>query len=110
MFFYDRILTINAPTESVSATGDRSIAWNDVAGNVPCSVVPNGGVETFNEEQRVASNTIVFAIRYPHSFSVVESNQIIYEGSTYNVTNSYDNTKAGRRVELLITALRKDNS
>lgn len=107
---YDRFLTIKSPAETQLETGDRTLSFTDVAIDVPCKIVPSGGNEVFTEAQRVASNTIAFAIRYPYDFSVNETMQIVFEGSTFNISNAYENTKVGRRMELLITATKKDNS
>ena len=107
---YDRVLTINSKTDSQSATGDITSTWAAIATNVPCRVEPSGGNEVFNEDQRVALGNITFGIRYSYSYVPKESMQIVYNGSTYNIQNVIENTKAGRRVEWLITAVSKDNA
>jgi len=107
---YDRVLTLNQYSESVDSYGTRSLSWTTVAANIPCRVEPSGGNEVFNEEQRVALGNITFGIRYTYSFTPKEAMQIVYNGATYNIQNVIENTKVGRRVEYLITAISKDNS
>ena len=107
---YNRVITIKSPAETQASTGDRSISWTTVVTDLPCYIKPNGGSEVFTEAQRVASNTIIFGIRYPHDYSINETMQLDFEGSTFNISNAYENISVGRRVELLITATKKDNS
>ena len=107
---YDRRLTINNYAESVDGSGTRSLTWSAVASDVPCRVIPSGGNEVFNENERVALNNKTFAIRWASSYTPSEGMQIVYEGATFNIQNVYENTKVGKRVEWMITAVAKDNS
>jgi len=104
---YDRVLTLNSKSDSQDpTTGLITTTFNIVAANIPCRVVPSGGNEVFNENQRVALNNKTFAIRFTRSFAPSEGMQIVYLGSTFNIQNVYE---VGRREEWMITAVSKDN-
>ena len=108
---YNRVLDLYSPSNSTDGNGDINTTFSLVVSNVPCNVLPSGGQEVYNENQRVAGNIKIFAIRYMFSITPKESWQIVYDGATYNITNVVENTKNGmKRVELLLTAQAKDNS
>jgi hypothetical protein len=107
---YDRLISFNKLTETQVADGGFTLSPILIAADVPCRTSWSGGQEVFQSEQRTATQNIVFAIRYPYSFSVIEKMQVVFEGKTGNIINVIENPKAGRRVELLITATFKDNS
>lgn len=105
---YDNLLAIYRPTETRSSTGQASIVYEEYVTEVPCGYKPKTGNENNENEQRVAYNTFVFTMHYPHSFEVNATMQLLYEGEYYNIDNVRE-AKNGRKVELEITATKKDN-
>lgn len=107
---YDRLITINRSTDSAStASGSVTKTWSSVATDVPARYDVVGGGTVFEADQRVANQNVVFGIRYPFSFSVLENDQVVFEGKTGKIESVDENTKAPRRSELLITVNFKDN-
>jgi SPP1 family predicted phage head-tail adaptor len=105
---YDNLMALYQVEQVTSATGQRTNTFVEYVTEIPCNYQPKGGADTNENEQRVADNTFVFKIHYPHSFEVLETMEIEYEGCRFKIDNVRESAK-GRKVELEITATKKDN-
>jgi len=93
-------ITIQAPTESVDATGQPVVTWTNYALNEPASVQPRGGTEYMRGRQLEASGIMWFVIRWRSDITTFMS--ILHEGLRYGIT-AIDAVEGGRRY-LEITA------
>lgn len=105
---YDNLMDLWKPVYVTSTTGQKSITWESYITEIPCQYLTKVGGDNQEMEQRVAYNTFMFKIRYPHSFEVLETYEIEYRGQRFKIDNVRENDK-GREVELEITATKKDN-
>jgi SPP1 family predicted phage head-tail adaptor len=105
---YDRLLSLFRAIYTQSGTGQTKPEFEEYVTEIPCQEVPRNGGDSDENNQRVAYNTTVFRIHYPHSFEVLETMELEYEGNRYKIDNVREAEK-GRRVELEITATKKDN-
>lgn len=106
---YDNLMSIYRPAYVQSDTGQKTQTFEEYVTEIPCSYAPKSGNDTEENNQRVAYNVFVFKMHYPHSFDVKTTDEIQYEGSRFKIDNIRESEKAGRKVELEITATKKDN-
>lgn len=105
---YDNLMSLYTRSLTKSTTGQESITWTEYVTEIPCKYLSLGGSDNVEDTQRVASNMFEFRMHYPHSFEVLETMEILYEGSRFKIENIHESDN-GRRVELVIKATKKDN-
>jgi SPP1 family predicted phage head-tail adaptor len=95
----DRKITVQRASETRNAYNEIEPVWADLF-TVWASKKTQSGREALQAEQVVASNTVVFAIRYK---AITTKDRVIFEGQTYDITSL---NELGRRegLEIITTA------
>ncbi len=81
----DRRIVLQSPESTRSNTGQEVLEWNDVA-TVWAAVdyARTGSREQVEGDQLVASNSVVFIIRYRTGLN--EKMRLLYQSEPYNIT------------------------
>lgn len=118
---YDRLITIQRKTVSQNAIGEEVATWVDLAYRCPAFVAPVRGQERFADPQKVASQEMVFTIRF-HTIASASrplgpEDRILYPVDTLSAaaqspaTNLIHDIVAidvvGRDIDLAIRALQR---
>ena len=104
---YDQSIVIQNYAETRGANGESIRAYSTLY-TVWAKVIPTGGGESQETEEKVASIQINCEVRAT-GLTINETMRIVWRGNTYNITNI---DPFGTRLNegFLITAVAKDNS
>lgn len=101
----DRKITIQRATVTQDAEfNEPEETWEDLYANLWAGKRSKSGQEAFSEDQEVASEVLVFTVRYR---KVLATDRVLYEGRTYDILPPL--VEVGRRQFLEITAKARDN-
>jgi SPP1 family predicted phage head-tail adaptor len=87
-------ITIQAPVESLEATGQPVVTWTNYALNEPAAVKPGAGAESMKGRQLEASGMMSFTIRYRSDLTTLM--RIVHDSLNYGIL-SIDAVDGGRR-------------
>ncbi|MFA6516724.1 MAG: head-tail adaptor protein [Bacteroidia bacterium] len=102
-------MNLYSRTLAKQANGENVATYAEYVTEIPCSYKGISDNEQVEMKQRVGVGVAEFRIRYPHSFSVDQTMQILFESNTYQILGA-DEDEFGRKVEMIIRAKRKDNT
>jgi head-tail adaptor len=118
---YDRVITIQRGTPSLSSSGEETMTWADIAFRVPAHVAPTRGTESAAPSQEVAQQQVTITTRF-HNVSAASRpltarDRIIYPaegvaantqappaGSVYDIVSP---DEVGRQVDWSIKCTRR---
>lgn len=99
----DRRITIEVKTLTIDSFGQEIETWRTFA-TVWASLGKQAGRETFEADQKVATNEATFTIRY--QAGILETMRISFEGEFYDITSIEEIT---RFRWLMLKAKKKDS-
>jgi SPP1 family predicted phage head-tail adaptor len=93
-------VTIQAPTETLDATGQPVVTWTDVWTDEPAEFKPMGGVESMRGKQYEAGTKGVFRVNYRDSYTV--QMRVVHNSVNYGITNVNQVDGLRREIDLVV--------